>query len=458
MHDHAASRTRPLVPSMGAWEYPSGYEARCARALDEALDSVPAYAPWRVRDPGAGAPAAVRLAQMPILTKADLRGLGPQAFAPRGRDVARGVAAGEVSLAHTSGSTGDRVVNVWFQPWWDSSERASWALNAHARAASLGSHAEAILTSAHCVGVPSEQEYLGIERRRLGRFLYLNERSDPTDWTADHMDRMIGEIGAFEPVVLEANPSFLARLARHAAARGIEVRGPRLIVLTYENPSALHLRAIRRAFDAPIASSYGSTEAGYVLMECEAGSLHQNAEACHIDFLPFREEHGGPSIGRILVTTFANPWRSLIRFDPGDVVRLDGACRCPCGCSGGLVAASVEGRVVNLTTAADGRAVTQAEVDRALAGVEGLAEYQVIQRGAADYELRVVAEERAPAAVRSAAVEALHCVYGAAASIECREVGAVRPDPPGKYRLTRALFPIQADELLDDRYLPRERS
>jgi len=27
-------------------------------------------------------------------------------------------------------------------------------------------------------------------------------------------------------------------------------------------------------------------------------------------------------MGRILVTIFGNPWRSLVRFDIGDVVRL----------------------------------------------------------------------------------------------------------------------------------------
>ncbi len=456
MHEHAASRIRTLTPAIRAWDYPSGYEARCEQALEEALDSAVAYAAWRARDPGPATPATMRLAQMPILTKADLRAHGPQAFAPGGRDVARALAEGEVSLAETSGTTGDRVVNVWCQRWWDRSERASWSLNAHARAAGLGDHLEAILTSPYCTGVADEEGYLAIEDRTLGRFLYLTERSDPSSWTAEHMDRMIGEIRSFEPAVLEANPSFLARLARHAAVGGIEVRGLRLIVLTYENPSALHLRAIRRVFDAPVASSYGSTEAGYVLMECEAGSFHQVTEACHVDFLPFREEHGGPAVGRILVTTFANPWRSLIRFDPGDVVRLDGARPCRCGCRGGLVAASVEGRAVNLTAAVDGRAVTQAEVDRALAAVDGLVEYQVIQRKPVDYELRVVAEGRAAGAVRRAASEALHGLYGDGASIECREVRAVRPDPPGKYRLTRALFPMRHDDLLDQRYLPPE--
>jgi phenylacetate-CoA ligase len=255
-------------------------------------------------------------------------------------------------------------------------------------------------------------------------------------------------------VVLEANPSFLARLARHAAARGLAIRQPRLIVLTYENPSRLHVRSIRRAFDAPVASSYGSTEAGYVLMECEHGRLHQITDSCHVDFLPLCGKHGGPSIGRILVTTLANPWRSLIRFDPGDLVRLEERGPCPCGRGEGLTFRSVEGRVVNLTLSDDGRLVTPAEVDRALSEVADLVEYQVVQHAPARHELRYVAEPGRDAAVRREAVEALARLYGNS-SIEARRVGAVRPDPPGKYRLARALFPIDIDACVDPRYRPR---
>jgi phenylacetate-coenzyme A ligase PaaK-like adenylate-forming protein len=432
--------------------YSARYEAACTRALDEALDRVSAYAGWRPLDPGPAMSGPRRLAAMPEITKNELRALGPEAFAPGDRDIAAALASGEIDLAHTSGTTGDRVTNVWYQPWWDASERASWQLNAHAAAAGLGGHREAVLTSAYCVGVPSEDSYLPAEQRSLGRFLYLNERGDPVDWTPGHMDRMIEEIGRFEPFVLEANPSFLARLARHAARTGRAVHSPRLIVLTYENPSLLHLRDIRAVFSSPVASSYGSTEAGYVLMECEAGRMHQNTESCAVDFLPFREEHGGPSLGLILATTFGNPWRSLLRFDAGDIVALDG--RCPCGRTDGLTAASVEGRAVNLTIDRRGCAVTQAKVDRVLAAVDGLLEYQVIQPSPDLYDVRVVPADGRPSVLRDTR-EALASLYGDGAAVVVSAVDAVRPDPPGKYRPTRALFPIDARELVEPRALPR---
>ncbi len=434
--------------------YPAAYPGRCGETLDAALRSASAYEAWRALDPGPRADVFARYAAMPALTKSDLRERSARAFVPGARNVDAALAAGEIELVATSGSTGDRVTNIWHQQWWDASESASWELNAHARSAAAGDHREAILTSPWCAGVPCENGYLLREHRTLGRFLYLTERSDPSTWSAALMDRMIEELNAFAPVILEANPSFLARLSRHIVASGRAVRSPSFIVLTYEYPSKVHYRSIARAFDAPIASSYGSTETGYVFMECEAGSLHQVTDSCHVDYLPFAAGHGGPETGLILVTTFGNPWRSLIRFDVGDVALLGSGERCPCGRAAGLTLRSIEGRTVNLTLAEDGRAVTQGAVDRALADIPGLAEYQVAQRGPAEYLARFVAEEARPRAVGAAVREALRSLYGASAEIHTESVEAIAPDPPGKYRLARAHEPIEVDSLLDARYAP----
>ena len=189
-------------------------------------------------------------------------------------------------------------------------------------------------------------------------------------------------------------------------------------------------------------------------MECEAGRLHQVATTCHVDFLPFAPEHGGPDVGRILVTTFGNPWRSLVRFDIGDVVRLDGHTPCPCGCREGLTLTAVEGRTVNLTLSPEGRAVAQGSVDRALASVAGLVEYQVLQTGSSTYHLRYAAEEAAVEGVANEARDALRAVYGPAAVITTDSVEAIAPDPPGKYCLSKRLDPVDADVLLDDQFAP----
>jgi phenylacetate-coenzyme A ligase PaaK-like adenylate-forming protein len=391
---------------------------------------------------------------MPALTKADMRAHGVRAFVPPDKDVDDGIASGEIEYVKTSGTTDEQVTNIWHQKWWDASEYASWQLHSSAARSLSGSQPEAILTSPLCAGMPCERGYLPFEERRLGRFLFLNEKVNPARWTREHMDRMVEELNAFQPQSLEANPSFLARLSRHIVRARKKVVQPRIIVLTYEYPSILHYRFIREAFAAPLASSYGCTECGYVFMECEAGRLHQNTQFCRVDFLPFAQEHGGPQIGRILVTTFQNPWYIVVRFDVGDLVRLEPGGLCPCGRKSGITIAAIEGRVKNLTVSPDGKAVTQRQIDRAMSGVAGVEEYQVLQTGGAEYAACIVCSPHsARSACRKGVAEALASVYGVNAKVSVKTVRALSPDIPGKYRLVKPLIEIDSSCFFDSRHV-----
>jgi len=97
-------------------------------------------------------------------------------------------------------------------------------------------------------------------------------------------------------------------------------------------------------------------------MQCEEGKFHQNSEYCRVDFQPLKKEHGGPSLGRILLLLFITNGTSG-RFDVGDLVRLDEDGKCVCGRNSGMVLSATEGRFVNVTLTCAGRLVTSRELD-----------------------------------------------------------------------------------------------
>ncbi len=428
------------------------FDRRCTEVLDAALERVEAYRSWRAFDPGSAVPVDERYRALPALTKRLMNHHAPAAFVANGRSLDEALRQGEVELVTTSGTTEDRIQNVWYQPWWDASERASWGLNAHARRAATAGHREALLANPLNVGVRSEHP-LPLEARRLAHFLYLNELVDPLAWPDAHLRRMLEELAVFQPAILEGNPSFLSRLCRFAARAGIRPWQPALVAFTYEYPSLVHRRHVRAVFDAPLMSSYGTTEAAYVFMECEHGRMHQNVESCRVDFLPFAPDHGSPAVGKLLVTTFDNPWRALIRFDTGDLGRLaEGPC--PCGRAEGLTLASIEGRVINLTVTPEGRPVTQAEVDRRLAAVPGLDEYQLVQGDARSHQLKVRSDGRDPAAVAREAQDALQGLYGPAARVAASPSAPIGPESSGKYRLVKPSFPIDSTSFLAPGFRP----
>ncbi len=425
---------------------PDPYSARCTAALDEALVAVPFYRRWRERDPGPPLPFPERLAALPVLSRKDLRAHVPDGFVRDGLRVREGFASGEIELVTTRGTTAERVSVVWHQPWWDRSLREAARAHPALERAYGGTYREAVLTSPMCTGNLCHVGELPAAERTLGNILFLNQDIDPARWDGRTIRRMADEINAFRPEVIEADPAYLAIFAR--ACTDVPLHQPLCISLTYEFPSRLHVRDIRRAFPAvPIVSSYGSTETGYVFTQCEAGLFHQNTASCHVDIQYLGPSHGDGRVGRVLVTTLGNPWFQLVRFDVGDLVRVANGHSCACGRTGGLTVETIEGRVRDLTFDTSGRAVTVRRLDDAFASVNGLIAYRVEQTDAREYLIRFTAESNGRHAIEAELMTLARGVYGAGARVEARREAALVTEQSGKYRLAGTSFPWNPEEL-----------
>ncbi len=414
----------------------TAYIHDCTIALEHALANVPFYKPWREFDPGPAVPLDQRFAALPVLTKRDIRAHMPRGFVPKDRDFKAGLAAGEVEWVTTSGTTEDRSSIVWYQTWWDASEQAAAKLHRGLDQVINGQQREAVLTTPLCAGSVCHMGELSIEDRTLGRLLFLNQQSDPARWLARDMDRMIRELEQFQPELLEADPAYLAVLCRYACEQHVSLYQPRFVSLTYEFPARLHEQQIRLVFPrVPVLSSYGSTEAGHVFTECECGRFHQNTEFCHVDFQPVKPGAGDPQVGRILVTTLRNPWVSLVRFDIGDLVRLESA-PCPCGRTAGLTVSRILGRTRDLTFSDTGRPVPVDDLDRVVGAATNLVAYQMEQAGPCDFIFHYVAA-RAQCPPVVALHEPLQALYGVGARIVMRSEAAIPAEQSGKFRLAR---------------------
>lgn len=422
------------------------YAARCTVALDEALTAVPFYRGWRERDPGPPRPLAERMAALPVLSRKDLRAHVPDGFVRDGLRVREGFASGKIELVTTSGTTAERVSVVWHQSWWDRSLREAARGHPALDRVYGGTYREAVLTSPMCTGNLCHVGELPAAERTLGNMLFLNQEIDPARWDGRAIRRMADEINAFRPEVIEADPAYLAVFTR--ACNGTPLHQPLCISLTYEFPSRLHIREIRRAFPAvPVVSSYGSTETGYVFTQCEAGLFHQNTASCHVDIQYLASSRGDERVGRVLVTTLGNPWFQLVRFDVGDLVRVADGRECVCGRAAGLTVETIEGRVRDLTFDTSGRAVTVRQLDDALAPVNGLIAYRVEQAGAREYLVRFTAESSVQEAIAADLTSAVRGVYGPDSRVELRREAVLVPEQSGKYRLAGTTFPWDPEEL-----------
>ncbi len=423
--------------SITNYRYSKDYKSKSLGALETALCTVPLYKSWRALDPGPGVPVEERYAALPELTKKEIREHFPSGLVVGSRNIEEGLAREEIEYTFTSGTTGEKVINIWNQRWWDASEAASWKLNAHTADLAYPQR-DAKLASSLNIGIHCEED-LPISHRILGSHLYLNEKINVICWQPRHFERMARELEEYRPVILEANPSLLARLAWWAIDNGRQLYSPAAVIFTYEYPSKIHLAAIRRVFSSPLISSYGSTETGFVMMQCEHGLFHQNTDFCRIDFHPLSDRHGGPELGRILVTTFGNPWSSVLRFDLGDIIRLEPSGKCACGRKEGFIAKAIEGRVANATFTTSGDLVTTMALDEQLAEIPEIRDYHMAQNNPLKYELHLVLKGHSAGAFERIR-RTLESLYGHDGDYILKAVPVILPGPSGKFRRTQANF------------------
>jgi phenylacetate-coenzyme A ligase PaaK-like adenylate-forming protein len=184
-------------------------------------------------------------------------------------------------------------------------------------------------------------------------------------------------------------------------------------------------------------------------MQCEAGKFHQNTEFCRVDFQALKKEHGGPLLGRILVTPFYNEWYHLVRFDVGDLVRLDEEGKCACGRSSGFILSATEGRFVNVTLTCMGRLVTSRELDTNLSILNEIDEYKLEQSTKDSYEIHIASRQPDKQQLAASVTSILKKLYGKEAKISVIHEDVIAPESSGKYRISKTLFPLKIEDYLE---------
>ena len=185
-----------------------------------------------------------------------------------------------------------------------------------------------------------------------------------------------------------------------------------------------------------------------MLMQCEDGRFHQNTDFCRIDFEPLAARHGGPDLGRILVTTFDNPWTSIVRFDMGDLIRLHPTGQCTCGRNEGFLVEAIEGRVANATFTTCGDLVTTMALDTRLAQIPEIRDYHLEQHNRTRYELLLILTDNS-SGVLARISQVLESLYGEDGEYTLVVVSDILPGPSEKYRRTQANFEFSQKGLFE---------
>jgi phenylacetate-CoA ligase len=402
---------------------PAGIRVHAHEMLEQELDfaarSLPFYEQRFTVAPESRnrVPAEQFLAQLPILTKAEIRAAGDSMINPK--------AVGGIKPGFTGGTTGDRL-QFWVSPDYGSQNMAARLAMHELYGVRPGD------SRVYLWGNPIEAKRAGL--RRLRDWLINEHLLDAFRMSVSDMDQHLRQVKRLRPSMIYGYPSALTRLADHARHRYApdDFAFLRLIVTTGEMLSAEQRTRIRAAFGCPVAAEYGAREIGLIAHECPQGSLHILTPIVHVEILNNLQPVEAGGVGEVVCTTVSNRSQPLIRYRLGDLGSLQEGV-CPCGL--GLPMMRLEaGKILGFIAMPDGRLCNGAVTSHVLRDLTGIVHYRTHQHELRRFTVWLQVDE----SFESGTTERIHARYarmfGQGCEVNVRIVDELPPDPSGKRR------------------------
>jgi phenylacetate-CoA ligase len=360
--------------------------------------------------------------EIPALSKKEIVSQGHQAFFTDYREIERGLQTKRFEYESTGGTTQSPMTVIMEEGWWNAQTARAYLASPILREFVGRPYRKCVLAPVGCSSNLCPYEDHPFPHRYFDGTVYLNLSSDPFAFPESEWDRIVFELQATKPEVLEGEPVYLSLLARAAHKRGVKVPSVRAVILTYGKASAQHGARIAEVFPAPQVDLYGSTEAGYLFVgeafNDDSKVIDANA---FIELVPWRENL--PNVFQIHVTTRDREAMPLLRYHTGDIVQ-----RFPTGFR-------LLGRESNLYFRADGALVSPTDIDAALPAEFRCWHYSLVQTTESRWDFHYVADHVAPAGIE----QAIAGVLGGGNRVSAFRRRVIAPAASGKFALLKPL-------------------
>jgi phenylacetate-CoA ligase len=360
--------------------------------------------------------------EIPILTKQEILDRGHTAFFADYAVIERGLQEKKYEYEHTSGSTAQPMTVVMEDGWWNAQLRRAYL--AHPQLAQYVDrpYRKAVLAPIGCSSNLCPYEDHPFPHRYFDGTVYLNLSSDPFVFAEAEWDRIVLELQALKPEVIEGEPVYLSLLARAVQKRKVSVPSVRTVILTYGKASRQHSRRIAEVFPAVQVDLYGSTEAGYIFV---GDAFQDNLRAidgnAFVELVPWCA--GQAEVFQINVTTRDREAMPLLRYFTGDIVRRT------------ATGYRILGRERDLYFSADGRVVSAFELDAAMPADFSCWHWSLVQVSESRWDFQYVADAIAPKGME----EALAAALGAGVRVNLFRRKFIQPASSGKFSLLKPL-------------------
>lgn len=361
--------------------------------------------------------------EIPTLSKKEIIDRGHQSFFSDYGAIERGFASKRFEYEHTGGTTQSPMTVIMEEGWWNAQTERAYRASPILREFAGRTYRKCVLAPVGCSSNLCPYEDHPFPHRYFDGTVYLNLSSDPFAFPESEWDRIVLELQATQPEVIEGEPVYLSLLARATKKRGVRVPSVRAVILTYGKASAQHGARIAEVFPAPQVDLYGSTEAGYLFVgEAFKDNSRVIDANAFVELIPWRPDL--PDVFQIYVTTRDREAMPLLRYHTGDIVQ-----RFPQGFR-------LLGREGSLYFRADGSLVSPTDVDVALPAGFTCWHYSLVQTTETRWDFHYVAEETADHRAIEAALARL---LGGNSRVAAFRRKFIAPAASGKFALLKPL-------------------
>ena len=361
--------------------------------------------------------------EIPALSKREIVESGHQSFFQDYSVIERGLADRSFEYENTSGTTSTPMTVIMEDGWWAAQTLRAYRASPILLGFADRPHRKCVMAPVGCSSNLCPYEDHPFPHRYFDGTVYLNLSSDPFAFSEAEWDRIVVELQATQPEILEGEPVYLSLLARAVARRRVTVPTVRAVILTYGKASAQHGRRIAEVFPAPQVDLYGSTEAGYLFVgEAFRDNSRVIDDNAFIELVPWRPEL--PDVFQIHVTTRDREAMPLLRYHTGDIVR-----KMPTGFR-------ILGRERDLYFRPDGSLVSPYDIDAALPAGFSCWHYCLSQTGANRWDFHYVADHTAD---HESVESALSALLGPGVRVNAFRRKSLAPAASGKFALLKPL-------------------
>lgn len=356
------------------------------------------------------------LAQVPLLTKDDIRSAGIGLFS-------QGYSAVNTLHTRTGGSTGvplhvyvDREAMNWkYAATWRHNGWAGWRPGDKVAA----------------VWGDTDQ---GFEWKAWLRF-HLQHRMiflDTLKFSADRLLEFHRRITKYRPRIIMGHAHSVYQFARFCLENDLKMPPLQGVVTTAMTLLELERRVIEEGFGAPVFNRYGCEELSIIASESDSHSgLHVFSEGLVLEYLPTEVE----GEYELIVTDLLNRAMPMIRYAIGDVVRR---AEGPCPSKRGLERLDrVSGRTADFLYRRDGTPVFGISIlDTYIIHIAGIKQAQIVQESLEQFTLNVVPDSSYGPDAEHKLCAVLQEQFGSDVAVDIELMDSLPQTERGKYRFS----------------------